>query len=71
MFTNQIFKKIVDTLREPLLVLDSDLKVLIASRSFYEFFEVKPEETMGQLIYNLGNDQWNIPKLRELLKTIL
>ena len=41
------------------------------SRSFYEFFKVKPEETVGQLIYDLGNKQWDIPKLRELLETIL
>ncbi len=42
-----------------------------ASRSFYEFFKVKPEETVGKLIYDLGNKQWDIPKLRELLETIL
>ena len=42
-----------------------------ASRSFYEVFKVKPEETVGQLIYDLGNKQWDIPKLRELLETIL
>ncbi len=41
------------------------------SRSFYEVFKVKPEETVGQLIYDLGNKQWDIPKLRELLETIL
>ena len=41
------------------------------SRSFYEFFKVNPEETVGQLIYDLGNKQWDIPKLRELLETIL
>jgi PAS domain S-box-containing protein len=45
--------------------------VVTASRSFYEFFKVKPEETVGQLIYDLGNKQWDIPKLRELLETIL
>ncbi len=53
------------------MLLDSDLKVILASRSFYEFFKVKPEETLGQLIYDLGNKQWNISKLRELLGTIL
>ena len=42
-----------------------------ASRSFYKVFKVNPEETMGQLIYDLGNKQWDIPKLRELLETIL
>jgi diguanylate cyclase (GGDEF)-like protein/PAS domain S-box-containing protein len=62
---------IINTVREPLIVLDHDLRVVTASRSFYEFFKVNPEETEGQLIYNLGNDQWDIPKLRELLETIL
>ena len=45
--------------------------MVTVSRSFYEVFKVKPEETVGQLIYNLGNKQWDIPKLRELLETIL
>jgi two-component system CheB/CheR fusion protein len=64
-------ESIINTVREPLIVLDQDLRVVTASRSFYEFFKVKPEETVGQLIYDLGNKQWNIPKLRELLETIL
>jgi PAS domain S-box-containing protein len=64
-------ESIIDTIREPLIVLDQDLRVVKVSRSFYEFFQVKPEETMGQLIYNLGNKQWDIPKLRELLENIL
>jgi len=62
---------VIDTIREPLIALDQKLRVVNASRSFYEFFKVKPEETMGQLIYDLGNRQWDIPKLRELLETIL
>jgi PAS domain S-box-containing protein len=61
----------INTVREPLLSLDQDLRVVTVSRSFYEFFKVKPEETVGQLIYDLGNKQWDIPKLRELLETIL
>lgn len=69
--TDQIFKGIVETIREPLLVLDRDLRIVTASRSFYEFFKVKPEETVGQFIYDLGDKQWNISKLRELLETIL
>ncbi|MGD0022365.1 MAG: PAS domain-containing protein, partial [Smithellaceae bacterium] len=64
-------ESIINTVREPLIVLDQDLRIVTASRSFYEFFKVKPEETVGQLIYDLGNKQWNIPKLRELLETIL
>ena len=64
-------ESIVNTVREPLIVLDRDLRVVTASRSFYEVFKVTPEETVGQLIYDLGNKQWNIPKLRDLLETIL
>jgi len=64
-------ESIVNTVREPLIVLDRDLRVVTASRSFYDVFKVKPEETVGQLIYDLGNKQWDIPKLRELLEDIL
>jgi two-component system CheB/CheR fusion protein len=64
-------ESIINTVREPLIALDQDLRVVSVSRSFYEVFKVKPEETVGQLIYDLGNKQWNIPKLRELLETIL
>jgi two-component system, cell cycle sensor histidine kinase PleC len=64
-------ESIVNTVREPLIVLDHNLRVITVSRSFYKVFKVKPEETMGQLIYDLGNKQWNIPKLRELLEDIL
>jgi two-component system, cell cycle sensor histidine kinase PleC len=64
-------ESIINTVREPLIALDQDLRVLSVSRSFYNVFKVNPEETIGQLIYDLGNKQWNIPKLRELLETIL
>ncbi len=64
-------ESIINTIREPLIVLDQDLRVVSVSRAFYEFFKVNPEETVGQLIYDLGNKQWNIPKLRELLENIL
>jgi two-component system CheB/CheR fusion protein len=64
-------ESIINTVREPLISLNQDLRVVTASRSFYEFFKVKPEETVGQLIYDLGNKQWDIPKLRELFETIL
>src|SRR4030043_1491964 len=64
-------ESIINTVREPLIALDQDLRVVTASRSFYEVFKVTPKETVGQLIYDLGNKQWNIPKLRELLETIL
>lgn len=65
------FEDIVNAIREPLLVLNQNLSVVIASRSFYEFFKVKPEETVGRHIYDLGNKQWDIPKLRELLEKII
>jgi len=64
-------ENIIDSVREPLLVLDQDLRVVTASRSFYEFFKVSSDETIGNLIFNLGNNQWDIPKLRDLLETIL
>src|SRR5450759_1845086 len=64
-------ESIINTVREPLLSLDQDLRVVTASRSFYEVFKVNPKETVGQLIYDLGNKQWNISMLRELLETIL
>jgi PAS domain S-box-containing protein len=64
-------ESIINTVRESLIALDQDLRVVSVSRSFYDFFKVKPEETVGQLIYDLGNKQWDIPKLRELLETIL
>jgi len=64
-------ESIINTVREPLIVLDQDLRVVTASRSFYGAFKAKPEETLGRLVYDLGNKQWDIPKLRELLETIL
>ena len=64
-------ESIINTVREPLIVLDQNLRVVTASRSFYEVFKATPETTVGQHIYDLGNKQWNIPKLRELLETIL
>jgi hypothetical protein len=64
-------ENIFNTVREPLLLLDKELKVVKASHSFLEFFKVSPLETIGKLIYELGNGQWDIPELRELLETIL
>ncbi len=68
---NNLTENIINTVREPLLVLNKELRVLNASRSFYDFFKVGPDETIGKLIYDLGNKQWDIPKLRDLLETIL
>ena len=69
--TMKLAESIVDTVREPLVVLNDSLKVISASRSFYRDFHVTQEETVGCQLYELGNRQWNIPKLRELLETIL
>ena len=62
---------IVDTVREPLLVLDPDLRVISANRSFYRMFAVTREETENRLIYELGKGQWDIPGLRKLLEAVL
>src|SRR4051794_26896019 len=62
---------IIDTMREPLLVLDADLRVVRAGREFYRTFGVTPGETEGRLVYDLGDGQWDIPRLRTLLEEIL
>ena len=62
---------IVDTVREPLVVLDQDLRVVAASRSFYLTFKANPDNTEGRLLYELGDGVWDIPKLRSLLTKIL
>ena len=67
----KLAESIVNTVREPLIVLDGALKIVSVSRSFYQNFHVTPEDTLGRQLYELGNHQWDIPKLRELLETIL
>ena len=62
---------IIATMREPFLVLDKGLRVVNANRAFYENFHVAPEETLGRFVYDLGNRQWDIPKLRTLLAEVL
>ena len=62
---------IVETVREPLVILNQNLQVIKANKTFYETFRAAREETENRLIYDLGNGQWNIPKLRELLENIL
>ena len=64
-------KAIISTLHEPLIVLDKDLRVKTANSAFYKTFNVQEAETEGKLLYHLGNDQWNIPSLRELLEDIV
>ncbi len=62
---------IVDTIHDPLLVLDARFVVLAASRAFYEIFQVAPEHTLGRQLYELGDGQWDIPALRLLLETVI
>lgn len=62
---------IIRTVRGPLLVLDQDLRIISANEAFYNAFKVAPNDTEKRLLYDLGNRQWNIPKLRVLLEEIL
>src|SRR5579872_3745052 len=64
-------QNIVDTVREPLMMLDTSLRVQSANRAFYQTFKVSPEETENRLIYELGNGQWDIPDLRTLLEDVV
>ena len=67
----ELAEDIVNTVREPLVVLDKDLHVVSASHSFFREFRVLEDETIGHLIYDLGGRQWDVPELRKLLETIL
>lgn len=69
--TDALSQAIVETITEPLLVLDGDLKVRVANPAFFELFRVNSAETEGCLLYELGNGQWNITALRELLGEVL
>lgn len=62
---------IIATIREAVIVLDGRMRVKSANRSFYNTFKLREEETEGRLIYEIGDWQWNIPRLRELLENIL
>jgi PAS domain S-box-containing protein len=64
-------EKLIDSVRDPLLILSPDLKVVRANQPFYDIFKVKADETEGRYVYELGNRQWDIPKLRRLLEDIL
>lgn len=64
-------KTVVDIVREPVLILDKDLRVMAANESFYRAFQVELKDTEGRVVYELGNGQWNIPSLRKLLEDIL
>lgn len=64
-------RTVVDVLREPVLILDKDFKVLAANEEFYRLFRVEKKNTEGSVVYELGNGQWDIPELRKLLEDIL
>lgn len=64
-------KTVVDVVREPILILDKDLRVMAANEPFYKIFKVKIEDTENKILYELGNKQWDIPNLRKLLENIL
>ena len=64
-------ESIVETIREPLLVLTPDLKVISANHSFYKTFQVTPHEIEGRFVYSIGNHSWDTPALRELLEEIV
>lgn len=64
-------EEIVETILTPLIVLESNLRVRVANRSFYQTFQVDPAETEGRFLFDLGNRQWDIPKLRKLLEDVL
>ena len=68
---NILAHAIVNTIPEPFLVLDANLRVLVASRSFYATFKVDPDQTERRLLYALGDGQWDIPALRTMLETII
>jgi two-component system, chemotaxis family, CheB/CheR fusion protein len=70
-FSQSYAQAIVETVREPLIVLNRDLQVLTANQSFYRTFQATPVETEQRLIFELGNGQWNIPRLRQLLLEVL
>jgi two-component sensor histidine kinase/PAS domain-containing protein len=63
--------KLIDSVREALLVLDWDLRVIRGNQSFYDHFDVSPEDACGRMVYELGNGQWDIPELRTLLENVL
>ena len=64
-------ESIVETIQQPILVLDKDLRVISANSSFYSTFQVSPEETENKFIYDTGDGGWNISQLRKLLEEIL
>lgn len=68
---NNFTLSVISTVREPMVVLDSELRVISANRSFYKTFLVDSHETEHKLIFDLGNNQWDIPALRDLLEKVI
>ncbi|MFA6393695.1 MAG: PAS domain-containing protein [Patescibacteria group bacterium] len=64
-------RTVVDVVREPVLILDKNLRVIAANEPFYRKFQVEPKETENKIVFELGDGQWNIPALRKLLEDIL
>jgi two-component system CheB/CheR fusion protein len=64
-------RSIVDTVRQPLIVLDAELRVQSANQTFYRTFHLVPSDTEQKRIYEIGNRQWDLPQLRDLLEHII
>lgn len=69
--SSELFHNVINTVIEPLLVLDADLRIVMANSPFYESFHVTPAQTIKRSLYDLGNKQWDIPELRMLLEEVL
>jgi PAS domain-containing protein len=69
--SNRLAEAMIVTIKQPLLVLDKDLRVAKANPVFLSTFQVRPDDTVGQLIYDLGNRQWDVPALRRLLEKVV
>jgi len=65
------FKTLVEVARESFLILDQDIRVVSGNPTFYQNFQVEPDQTENRLLYELGNGQWDIPELRSLMEDIL
>src|SRR3989344_358439 len=65
------YKEITETIREPFIILNNELFVVSANRAFYKKFKVTKKETEGRRMYELGDNQWDAPELREILECIL
>lgn len=69
--SGDLFYSIINTVRQPLLVLDSDLRIMTVNQSFLRTFKVSREQAADKFFYRIGNEQWNIPRLRALLEEVL